>query len=189
LLSDSAHDASTPAAVKTGRESLEITQMNAIAADKPGTKPTARKLAKQAGVVTKGQAAAQEVAAKMGAVVVPAGNGGDTLVNKAEAERRKLIEAEKDKLARLEAEANASQTAAPNLTEKSLELFMAYWNDRGNWSGMPLVGGNVGGSKQERGNLTQLKKAGLITTSESDGEMWVSFTAAGEAFAASQTAA
>lgn len=53
----------------------------------------------------------------------------------------------------------------------------------GNWSGMPLVGGNVGGTKEERGNLTQLKKAGLITTSESDGEKWISFTESGYKYA------
>ena len=38
-------------------------------------------------------------------------------------------------------------------------------------------------SKEERGNLTQLKRAGLLTTFRSDGEEFVEFTAAGEALA------
>lgn len=71
-----------------------------------------------------------------------------------------------------------------NITSESLAVFLAYAKDAGNWSGTPLVGGNVGGSKEERGNLTQLKRAGLITTFKSDGEKWVSFTDAGIAFAA-----
>ena len=46
-----------------------------------------------------------------------------------------------------------------------------------------MVGGNVGGNKEERGNLTQLKKAGLITTFASDGDTWIAFTAVGKEFA------
>lgn len=75
-----------------------------------------------------------------------------------------------------------------NITDKSLALFLAYARDAGNWNGNPLVGGNVGGSKEDRGNLTQLKQAGLLTT-EKDWEdrslAWVSFTDAGRALAAS----
>jgi hypothetical protein len=69
------------------------------------------------------------------------------------------------------------------ITDRSLQLFLDYARDAGNWSGTPLIGGNVGGSTQDRGNLTQLKIAGLITTFEYDGEHWVKFTAAGVAFA------
>lgn len=69
------------------------------------------------------------------------------------------------------------------LTEKSLALFLAYARDAGNWSGTPLVGGNVGGSKEERGNLTQLKRAGLIKTVTDEGLTWISFTTTGKAFA------
>jgi hypothetical protein len=65
------------------------------------------------------------------------------------------------------------------ITETSLKVFKMYADDAGNWSGTPLVGGNVGGTKEERGNLTQLKKAGLIETFESDGHKWLSFTEAG----------
>lgn len=70
-----------------------------------------------------------------------------------------------------------------NLTETSLNVFLAYARDADNWGGTPLVGGNVGGSKQERGNLTQLKRAGLIETFRDGTEMWISFTDAGKALA------
>jgi hypothetical protein len=72
------------------------------------------------------------------------------------------------------------------LTKRSLELFSLYALDAANWSGEPLVGGNVGGSKADRGNLTHLKQAGLITTFESDGHTWMRFTVTGKTFAAEQ---
>ena len=71
-----------------------------------------------------------------------------------------------------------------NITETSLKVFLAYANDAGNWNGTPLVGGNVGGDKAERGNLTQLKVAGLITTDIEEGNTWLFFTDAGKALAA-----
>ena len=70
------------------------------------------------------------------------------------------------------------------ITEASKAVFVAYAKDAGNWSGTPLVGGNVGGGKEERGNLTQLKKAGLITSFTDEGCTWLDFTDAGKAFAA-----
>jgi hypothetical protein len=72
-----------------------------------------------------------------------------------------------------------------NITEASLKVFLAYADDAANWSGTPLVGGNVGGSKEERGNLTQLKRAGLITTfmDDRDRTKWIEFTPAGRALA------
>jgi hypothetical protein len=70
-----------------------------------------------------------------------------------------------------------------NITEKSLSVFIAYAKDASNWSGTPLVGGNVGGSKEERGNLTQLKQAGLLTTFTERGEAWIEFTESGKALA------
>lgn len=66
---------------------------------------------------------------------------------------------------------------------QSMKLFLAYAEDAGNWSGNPLVGGNVGGSKEDRGNLTQLKKAGLITTWVDEGQTWIDFTDEGKALA------
>lgn len=71
-----------------------------------------------------------------------------------------------------------------DITERSLELFLAYAADAGNWGGTPLVGGNVGGSREDSGNLTQLKRAGLVTTLEDDGAVFIRFTESGRAFAA-----
>lgn len=69
------------------------------------------------------------------------------------------------------------------LTETSKALFIAYAKDAGNWNGTPLIGGNVGGDvRKTRGNLTQLKQAGLIETfkdEERKSLTWLSFTDAG----------
>ncbi|CAJ1505588.1 hypothetical protein [[Mycobacterium] burgundiense] len=43
-----------------------------------------------------------------------------------------------------------------DITARSLELFLDYARDAGNWGGTPLVGGNVCGSREDNGNLTQL---------------------------------
>jgi hypothetical protein len=69
-------------------------------------------------------------------------------------------------------------------TPASLELFLSLANDAANWSGIPLLGGNVATDKQLRGNLTDLKKKGLLTTFKDEGEIWVHFTEAGKALAA-----
>jgi len=71
-----------------------------------------------------------------------------------------------------------------SITPRSLDLFLAFAKDAPNWSGTPLFGGNVGDLRRDRGNLTQLKQAGLVTTFFDDGLSWVSFTEAGVAFAA-----
>lgn len=71
-----------------------------------------------------------------------------------------------------------------SITETSLKVFLAYAKDSKNWAGMSPIGVHVGGSKEERGNLTQLKKAGLITTMNSDRHDWIIFTAAGRKLAA-----
>jgi hypothetical protein len=71
------------------------------------------------------------------------------------------------------------------LTPRSLELFLAYAKDAGNWAGTPMIGGNLGGSKEDRGNITQLKKMGLVTTfSDRRGDAFITFTPAGVALAA-----
>ena len=69
---------------------------------------------------------------------------------------------------------NKNQTAEIKLTPASAELLRLYADDAGNWSGMPLVGGNVGGVKEDRGNLTDLKIKGLIRTFDDEGT-WVIF--------------
>jgi hypothetical protein len=70
------------------------------------------------------------------------------------------------------------------LTSGSLALFLALANDADNWSGTPCWGCNVGGSKADNGNLTDLKRRGLVTTSRDDGNEWVRFTADGVTLAA-----
>ena len=70
-------------------------------------------------------------------------------------------------------------TTTPTLTAASLALFLEYANDAGNWGGTPLVGGNVTMDAAAKGNLTDLKKNGLLTTFREEGEMWINFTEAG----------
>ena len=72
-----------------------------------------------------------------------------------------------------------------NITELSKEIFKAYAKDAGNWAGEPMVGGNVrfGTEKEDRGNLTQLKRAGLITTFVDEGDTFIQFTEAGREYA------
>ena len=66
------------------------------------------------------------------------------------------------------------------LTPDSLDLFLGFAEDAPNWSGSPLV--TV--TPQQRGNLADLKKKGLLTTWEDeDGCVFVNFTEAGIAFA------
>lgn len=65
------------------------------------------------------------------------------------------------------------------ITEASMELFIGFAKDAGNWNNMPML--DI--TKEQRGNLTQLKKAGLVTTSESDDLDWVHFTKSGAALA------
>lgn len=62
-------------------------------------------------------------------------------------------------------------------------LFRAYARDAHNWSGQPLVGGNVTSNKQTDGYLTALKKAELITTFTDEGNVWIQFTEKGHALA------
>lgn len=77
-----------------------------------------------------------------------------------------------------------------NLTDASRKLFLDLARDAGNWSGTPLFGGNVGDEVADKGNLTDLKVKGLVTTfAERNGKgqpmlSWVEFTPAGRAFAA-----
>lgn len=69
------------------------------------------------------------------------------------------------------------------ITERSKEVFIAYAKDATNWSGIAPVGINVNSSKEDCGNLTQLKVTGLIRTFEEQGETWIHFTDKGKAYA------
>ena len=57
------------------------------------------------------------------------------------------------------------------LTADSLSLLLTLIRDSGNWSNSPLVDL----SAAEKGNLTHLKKAGLVRTSRSDGCDFITF--------------
>jgi hypothetical protein len=71
-------------------------------------------------------------------------------------------------------------TMNAKITPASLNLFLSLAEDAPNWSGTPLV--EV--SEAEKGNLTQLKRAGLIRTMEDRGDIFATFTDAGKALAA-----
>ena len=66
------------------------------------------------------------------------------------------------------------------MTPNTEKLFKELADDAGNWSGTPLLDITAA----QRGNLTDLKKLGLITTFKSDGWDFVDFTDAGKALAA-----
>lgn len=68
------------------------------------------------------------------------------------------------------------------LTTASQNLFKALIDDAGNWNGNPLL--DI--SKEERGNLTQLKRAKLVVTFRAEGCDWIAFTTAGIEFARAQ---
>jgi hypothetical protein len=61
-----------------------------------------------------------------------------------------------------------------------MTLFLALANDAGNWAGTPMV--DI--TKEQRGNLTQLKTANLIETFTDDYATWADFTDAGKELAA-----
>lgn len=69
-----------------------------------------------------------------------------------------------------------------------MALFRALWDDRDNWGGSPGFGCNVG-TPDQRGNLTDLKKHGLVRTQVGDGISWVHFTPKGEQLGAQLDAA
>ena len=72
----------------------------------------------------------------------------------------------------------------PLLTPASAAMLMAYVDDAPNWGGEPLLGGNIPFTAADRGNLTDLKRKGLLTTFSDAGDEWVQFTPAGLALAA-----
>lgn len=76
------------------------------------------------------------------------------------------------------------------LAPATMKRFLEYAADAGNWSGIPLIGGNVGGDPADKGYIVNMKKAGLIRTVR-DGSggkgnplYWMCFTEAGMALAA-----
>ena len=75
---------------------------------------------------------------------------------------------------------------AISLSAGSMALFVALVEDAPNWSGSPLFGGNVGSGEANKGHLTDLKKKGLVTTWEDEGNSWVDFTTVGALYALGQ---
>ncbi len=67
------------------------------------------------------------------------------------------------------------------MTPETLKLFTTLAKDAGSWDGSPIV--DI--TPAQRGNLTDLKARGLISTSKSDGTMFADFSDAGVALAAS----
>jgi len=60
--------------------------------------------------------------------------------------------------------------------------FIDYYKDADNWSGTPLVGGNVGGDSSDIGFLLNMKKANLIETFTDRGDVFLDFTEVGHAY-------
>ena len=67
------------------------------------------------------------------------------------------------------------------LTTATLDLFLALANDAANWNGQPII--DI--TKEQRGNLTQLKRARLLETFRDEGCDFAIFTSEGKAFALS----
>ena len=67
-----------------------------------------------------------------------------------------------------------------NFTSESKKLFDELVEDSPNWGGEVLVNGNVKIDEQRKGNLTHLKKLGLVKTFIDEGLSWVQFTELGK---------
>lgn len=79
---------------------------------------------------------------------------------------------------------DAAVAAELGLTPATIELFRLLADDAGNWGGTPCLDeGNIDLSRAQRGNLTHLKRADLLSTFRSEGAMWVDFTPKGVALA------
>ena len=74
------------------------------------------------------------------------------------------------------------------LSANVAELFRLYFEDADNWSGTPMVGGNVTllGEREDRGLLAHLKTAGLVKTFKEEGCVFLSFTPKGFDYAKAQ---
>ena len=68
-----------------------------------------------------------------------------------------------------------------DLTPASAALFEALAKDACNWSDQPMIGpgSNVSTDLSSRGNITDLKRKGLIVTVQDGGCTFVCFTEAG----------
>ena len=71
-----------------------------------------------------------------------------------------------------------------NLTEGTKALFIELVEDADQWNGQPLYQHRARGAA-DNGHLTDLKKNGLVTTWEDEGDIFIDFTDAGIEYAAS----
>lgn len=94
-------------------------------------------------------------------------------------ERAREIRAEAD----AKAAAASPAPAATGLTPASEKLFVDLAKDSGNWSGNPMLDGNVRTNNALKGNVADLKKKGLIRTFADEGCTFVQFTDEGKALA------
>lgn len=69
------------------------------------------------------------------------------------------------------------------LTNTSLRLFVELAEDAKNWHNVIPTDGNIKITKKLRGNVTNLKRAGLIVVREDRGSSWMLFTPKGEEYA------
>lgn len=69
------------------------------------------------------------------------------------------------------------------LTDASLRLFIELAEDARNWHNVIPTDGNITITKKLRGNITNLKRAGLIVMREERGSSWLLFTPKGEEYA------
>jgi hypothetical protein len=77
-------------------------------------------------------------------------------------------------------EANGRQV---KLTDTSLKLFIELADDAKNWHNVIPTDGNVKITKKLRGNVTNLKRAGLVVVRDEGGSSWLLFTPKGEEYA------
>lgn len=80
---------------------------------------------------------------------------------------------------------NTDLTNGITFSPGCIAFFTDLVNDAGNWSGIVGLDCNISVGPTEKGYLTQLKKAGLVTTDRSEGISWLYFTPAGIDYAKS----
>ena len=71
-----------------------------------------------------------------------------------------------------------------NLTEGTKALFIELVEDADQWNGQPLYQ-HTARDTSANGHLTDLKKKGLVTSCDSEGDIFIDFTDAGIEYAAS----
>ena len=66
------------------------------------------------------------------------------------------------------------------LTTETQNLFISFVEDAPNWGGQPMVDITT----SQRGNLSDLKRKGLVETFRDEGCDWINFTPVGVSYAA-----